>query len=150
VVVFWREVHSLNCPNQLWSNGITVCLWCSKTVWSKLEAFHWYTWQVIECNRLLQPNVSASDSSSFIGPHHNPKCNTCLKVKNYHQGGRKHVHIKMTLFGLYLIQYQPHLSIFESFWFDKESKMIVDPKSSLNDPVLNLLLHHRSKWFKKE
>jgi hypothetical protein len=28
------------------------------------------------------------------------------------------VHIKMTLFGLYLIQYQPHLSIFESFWFD--------------------------------
>jgi hypothetical protein len=32
-----------------------------------------------------------------------------------HQGGRKPVHIKMTLFGLYLIHYQPHLSIFESF-----------------------------------
>jgi hypothetical protein len=32
-----------------------------------------------------------------------------------HQGGGKPVHIKMTLFGLYLIQYQPHLSIFESF-----------------------------------
>jgi hypothetical protein len=32
-----------------------------------------------------------------------------------HQGGRKPVHIKMTLFGLYLICYQPHLSIFESF-----------------------------------
>jgi hypothetical protein len=32
-----------------------------------------------------------------------------------HQGGRKPWHIKMTLFGLYLIRYQPHLSIFESF-----------------------------------
>jgi hypothetical protein len=32
-----------------------------------------------------------------------------------HQGGRKPVHIKMTLFGLYLIRYQPHLSVFESF-----------------------------------
>jgi hypothetical protein len=32
-----------------------------------------------------------------------------------HQGGGKPLHIKMTLFGLHLIQYQPHLSIFESF-----------------------------------
>jgi hypothetical protein len=32
-----------------------------------------------------------------------------------HQGGGKTWHIKMTLFGLYLIRYQPHLSIFESF-----------------------------------
>jgi hypothetical protein len=65
----------------------------------------------------------------------------------------------MTLFGLYLIRYQPHLSIFESFWSGEESKIwnracdlkrIADPKSSSNDPVLNLLLHYRSKWFKKE
>jgi hypothetical protein len=35
--------------------------------------------------------------------------------KKFHQGGIKPVHIKMTLFGLYLIRYQPHLSIFESF-----------------------------------
>jgi hypothetical protein len=65
----------------------------------------------------------------------------------------------MTLFGLYLICHQPHLFIFESFWFYKESKIwnqdrdlkrIVDPKSSLNDSALNLLLHWRSKWFKKE
>jgi hypothetical protein len=40
-----------------------------------------------------------------------------------HQGGGKPVHIKMTLFGLYLIRYQPHLSIFESFWFHEESKI---------------------------
>jgi hypothetical protein len=32
-----------------------------------------------------------------------------------HQGGRKPVLIKMTLFGLYLICYQPYLSILESF-----------------------------------
>jgi hypothetical protein len=32
-----------------------------------------------------------------------------------HQGGGKPVLIKMTLFGLYLIRYQPYLSIFESF-----------------------------------
>jgi hypothetical protein len=32
-----------------------------------------------------------------------------------HQGGGKPWHIKMTLFGLYLISYQPHLSFFESF-----------------------------------
>jgi hypothetical protein len=47
--------------------------------------------------------------------------------------------IKMTLFGLYLIRYQPYLSIFESFWFYKESKIwnkvcdlkrIAEPKSS--------------------
>jgi hypothetical protein len=38
--------------------------------------------------------------------------NPTLKL---HQGGGKPVHIKMTLFGLYLIRYQPHLSIFESF-----------------------------------
>jgi hypothetical protein len=81
-------------------------------------------------------------------------CSVCL-----HQGGGKPVHIKMTLFGLYLIRYQPHLSIFESFWFHEESKIwnracglkrIADPKSSSNDPVFNLLLHHRSKWFRKE
>jgi hypothetical protein len=35
--------------------------------------------------------------------------------KFVHQGGRKPLQIKMTLFGLHLIQYQPHLSIFESF-----------------------------------
>jgi hypothetical protein len=43
--------------------------------------------------------------------------------------------------------------------FDKESKIwnrdrdlkrIVDPKSSLNDSALYLLLHCRSKCFKKE
>jgi DNA-directed RNA polymerase beta subunit len=79
--------------------------------------------------------------------------------RHIHQGGGKPVHIKMTLFGLYLIRYQPHLSIFESFWFNEESKIwnqacdlkrIADPKSSSNDPVFNLLLHYRSKWFKKE
>jgi hypothetical protein len=37
------------------------------------------------------------------------------QTKQKHQGGGKPVHIKMTLFGLYLICYQPHLSIFESF-----------------------------------
>jgi hypothetical protein len=56
-----------------------------------------------------------------------------------HQGGGKPVLIKMTLFGLYLICYQPYLSIFESFWFHKESKIwngvcdlkrIAEPKSS--------------------
>jgi hypothetical protein len=76
-----------------------------------------------------------------------------------HQGGRKTWHIEMTLFGLYLIRYQPHLSIFESFWFGEDSKIwnrawdlkrIADPKSSSNDQVLNLLLHCRSEWFKKE
>jgi hypothetical protein len=70
-----------------------------------------------------------------------------------HQGGGKPVHIKMTLFGLYLICYQPHLSIFESFWFHEESKIwnwscdlkrIADSKLSSNDPVFNLLLHYRS------
>jgi len=82
-----------------------------------------------------------------------------LWIHSKHQGGGKPVHIKMTLFGLYLIRYQPHLSIFESFWFNEESKIwnracdlkrIADPKSSSNDPVFNLLLHYRSKWFKKE
>jgi hypothetical protein len=84
---------------------------------------------------------------------------TVSKVRTEHQGGGKPVHIKMTLFGLYLIHYQPHLSIFESFWFNEESKIwnracdlkrIADPKSSSNDPVFNLLLHYKSKWFKKE
>jgi hypothetical protein len=32
-------------------------------------------------NQSLQPNVSASDSSSFIGPHHNLEQNAHLKVK---------------------------------------------------------------------
>jgi hypothetical protein len=32
-----------------------------------------------------------------------------------HQGGRKPWLIKRTLFGLYLIRYQPYLSILESF-----------------------------------
>jgi hypothetical protein len=36
-----------------------------------------------------------------------------LDMRLVHQGGGKPVHIKMTLFGLYLIRYQPHLSIFE-------------------------------------
>jgi hypothetical protein len=45
----------------------------------------------------------------------------------FHQGGRKLVHIKMTLFGLYLIHYQPHLSIFEyvkshCFYFPSSSR----------------------------
>jgi hypothetical protein len=46
-----------------------------------------------------------------------------LLNKALHQGGGKPGHIKMTLFGLYLIHHQPHLSIFESFWFDKESQI---------------------------
>jgi hypothetical protein len=37
-------------------------------------------------NQSLQPNISASDSSSFIGPHHNPKWNACSKVKTYNVG----------------------------------------------------------------
>jgi hypothetical protein len=36
-------------------------------------------------------------------------------IESLHQGGRKPWHIKITLFGLYLINHQPHLSIFESF-----------------------------------
>jgi hypothetical protein len=38
-----------------------------------------------------------------------------LLSPKHHQGGRKPWLIKMTLFGLYLISYQPHLSFFESF-----------------------------------
>jgi hypothetical protein len=34
-------------------------------------------------NQSLQPDVSASDSSSFIDPHHNPECNTNSKVNRY-------------------------------------------------------------------
>jgi hypothetical protein len=34
-------------------------------------------------NQSLQPNVSASDSSSFIGPHCNLECNAHSKVKRY-------------------------------------------------------------------
>jgi hypothetical protein len=34
-------------------------------------------------NQSLQPNYSASDSSSFICPHHNPEWNACSKVKRY-------------------------------------------------------------------
>jgi hypothetical protein len=34
-------------------------------------------------NQSWQPNVSgASDSSSFIGPHHNPECNAHSKIKS--------------------------------------------------------------------
>jgi hypothetical protein len=64
------------------------------------------------------PRVKSSGSSN------QPSFSCCCSIHCwFHQGGRKPVHIKMTLFGLYLIQYQPHLSIFESFWFDKESKI---------------------------
>jgi hypothetical protein len=44
-----------------------------------------------------------------------PKGGAAFAGYAVHQGGGKPVHIKMTLFGLYLIRYQPHLSIFESF-----------------------------------
>jgi hypothetical protein len=37
-------------------------------------------------NQSLQPNLSASESSSFIGPHCNPKWNARLKVKRYNIG----------------------------------------------------------------
>ncbi len=37
-------------------------------------------------NQLMQPNVSASNSSSFIGPHCNPECNAYSKVKRYDIG----------------------------------------------------------------
>ncbi len=37
-------------------------------------------------NKSLQPNVSASDSSSFIGLHHNLEHNAHLKVKRYNVG----------------------------------------------------------------
>jgi hypothetical protein len=37
-------------------------------------------------NQSLQPNVAASDSSSFFGPHHNPECNTHSKFKRYDIG----------------------------------------------------------------
>ena len=37
-------------------------------------------------NQSLQPNVSASDSSSFIGPCHNLECNAHSKVKRYDIG----------------------------------------------------------------
>jgi hypothetical protein len=47
-------------------------------------------------NQSLQPHVSSSNSSSFIGPHHNPECSTCLKVNRYDVGenssdGERHV-----------------------------------------------------------
>jgi hypothetical protein len=34
----------------------------------------------------FQPNVSASESSSFIGSGCNPQQNACSKVKSYHIG----------------------------------------------------------------
>jgi hypothetical protein len=37
-------------------------------------------------NQSFQPNVSASESSSFIGPHRNAQWNACLKVKSYNIG----------------------------------------------------------------
>jgi hypothetical protein len=37
-------------------------------------------------NQSLQPNVSTSDSSSFVSPHHNLEWNACLKVKRYNVG----------------------------------------------------------------
>jgi hypothetical protein len=37
-------------------------------------------------NQSFQPNVSASESSSFIGPHRNPQWNACSKVKTYDIG----------------------------------------------------------------
>jgi hypothetical protein len=37
-------------------------------------------------NQSLQPNVSASESSSFIGPRRNPQWNACSKVKSYDIG----------------------------------------------------------------
>jgi hypothetical protein len=37
-------------------------------------------------NQSLQPNVSASESSSFIGPNRNPKRNAHLKVKSFDIG----------------------------------------------------------------
>jgi hypothetical protein len=73
VVVFWREVGTFfDLPKTVeikWDNH----LWCSKTDWSKLQAFHWCTQQWLH-------------SSSFIGPHYNPKWNACLKVKRYDIG----------------------------------------------------------------
>jgi hypothetical protein len=73
VVVFWREVGTFfGLPKTVaikWDSS----LWCSKTVWSKLQAFHWFTQQALYC-------------SSLIGPHHTPKWNACLKVKRYNIG----------------------------------------------------------------
>jgi hypothetical protein len=37
-------------------------------------------------NQSFQPNVSASESSSFIAPHHNPQQNAHSKVKSYNIG----------------------------------------------------------------
>jgi hypothetical protein len=37
-------------------------------------------------NQSFQPNVSASESSSFIGPRRNPQRNACSKVKSYDIG----------------------------------------------------------------
>jgi hypothetical protein len=37
-------------------------------------------------NQSLQPNVSGSKSSSFIGPCCNLECNKCLEVKRYDKG----------------------------------------------------------------
>jgi hypothetical protein len=37
-------------------------------------------------NQSLQPNVSASETSSFIGPCRNPQWNACSKVKSYDIG----------------------------------------------------------------
>jgi hypothetical protein len=31
-------------------------------------------------NQSLQPHVSSSNSSSFIGPHYNPECNAYQKL----------------------------------------------------------------------
>jgi hypothetical protein len=44
-----------------------------------------------------------------------------------HQGGRKPVHIKMTMFGLYLIRYQPHLTILSHFDLMKSQKFEIEP-----------------------
>jgi hypothetical protein len=61
-----------------------------------------------------------------------------------YQGGRKPGHIKMTLFGLYFICHQPHLSIFESFWFDShkfEIKRVIWKGSWTQNQVVSMTLH---------
>jgi hypothetical protein len=102
-------------------------------------------------NQSLQPNVSASESSLFIGPHCNPKCNAHSKVKSYDIGGN-HPMVKTSvpfLMYMYLrsvgggsqpITSRPDLfkSITKSS-FDGVSRQLVLGQSIIG-PVLNL--HH--------
>jgi hypothetical protein len=100
-------------------------------------------------NQSLEPNVSASDSSSFIGPHCNLEQNTHLKVKRYDIGedssdgenewSSSDEHVSSVVCGRQFITPKPHSfkSITKSS-FDV-SRQLVSGRSMIG-PVVNLPL----------